>query len=220
MKASLIARLLPSIKEGRTSISTLGRETRLGETVLREVLTELTRENIGQLDDSSVIFRTSDKVKAAIVGISLGCSLRDISETLDWRTFESFTAEVLQKNNYETHPNVFLKNPRLQLDLIGRSAEFAICVDCKDLRRLTAPAAMKKIALRQAFRTKVFVESPMARRWKIEEAMPLVITLRNDSGPIVEGVPVVPIGSLQSFIYDIDEVRQHALIVSPVKQIL
>ncbi len=194
---------MPAVSPGKHQLSTIARLSGVGQTTLKELILELSEQEVGQLTNSAVKFERDSRLKLAIVAISLGCPAIDVSRLLDWRDFENFAAEILRRNDYDVETNLLIKRPRMQIDLVARKGDFALCVDCKHWSRLVGPARITEVALRQLRRTRTFVESYPALKLGISNATTVVITLFEESIIMCKGVPVVPVDKFQRFITDL-----------------
>lgn len=173
---------------------------------------------VGDLTENNVRFTATDRLKAAIIGLSLGCSFSEVSSLLDWRDFEIFAREIFERNEYQAVANVRINRPRVQIDVLAYKGSSATCVDCKHWGTPRGPSAMRAIAISQLLRTKALMRSQWSRRLTIKEAIPLVITLREENKPMAEGVPIVPVDKLQNFVANIEAFRDQAVVISRFKQ--
>lgn len=218
MKTSIFLRLLPFVSGGVHSISHLSTASGIGKTVIIEVLNELTEKGVGELLGSEVRFTSADRLRAALIGISLGCSFGDVSSSLDWRDFESFSKEIFERNEFQVRTDIRLRKPSIQIDLIAYKGSSAFCADCKHWKSPRGISTIREVAIRQIERTKAFMRSEYAKRWRIQEAMPIVITLKEETELITEQVPVVPVDILQDFIGNIAALEQEVAVVTQAKQ--
>ena len=205
MKKDLLLKLLPAIGEGRKQLSALALHANLGQTILKEIILELSHQKIGELKDSHVSFTSSDKLKAALLAISLGCLGSEVSRFLHWKDFEDLVTEILRRNDYEVDTNVHLKRPRMQIDVIGIQRNFALCIDCKLWYSLAGTERIAEVALRQLTRTRRLMESSHATKLRISRSMPVVVTLQQESVLLPRGVPIVPIDKFQNFIFNLPD---------------
>ncbi len=141
-----------------------------------------------------------ERVIRAITAMSLGVSPESVAKRLAWKEFESFCAKVLQESGYSVEENVTLTKPRAQIDIVATGRSHVLSVDCKHWERAHSPSALASFASAQKRRSELY------RRAK-PEAKPVVSVILSFSQPeggFVEGVPVVPVRSLMSFLGSIE----------------
>jgi hypothetical protein len=130
--------------------------------------------------------------------------LEAVSEEGVWQNFERLTGFIFEKNDFAVHVNtVKTRNrTRRQFDVIARKRDRTFLVECKKWAgsryRLSA---LKRAVLQHKERT-AFYESIMH-----EDAVPVIVTLIEEEILVYEGVPLVPVLRLDSFI---SELENHA----------
>ncbi len=140
------------------------------------------------------------RVSRAIATMSLGVSPESVAKRLGWKEFESFCARLLQGSGYGVEENVTLTKPRVQIDIVATGPSHVLSVDCKHWERAHSPSALASFAGAQKRRSGLY------RRAK-PEAKPVVsviLSFSQPEGSFVEGVPVVPVRSLTSFLGSIE----------------
>ena len=101
---------------------------------------------------------------------------------------------------YTTRVNIVLSKPRAQLDVVGIKKDFAITIDCKHWKQ-SNKTTLTIYAEKQIRRTMLWLQ----REKKITQALPMIITLDNATFKFINGVPIVPILNLKSFLNDFDQ---------------
>ncbi|MDV3244148.1 MAG: restriction endonuclease [Nitrososphaerales archaeon] len=132
---------------------------------------------------------------------SAGFSSETVSSLLTWREFEAFSANLLRASGYEVRENVRLLKPRAQIDLVALGPSVILSVDCKHWRRGTSRSALAKFARDQLKRN-------MLLRRTLSDSRPVVsviLTLTEQGERFVDGVAVVPLHTLRSFLDSVDE---------------
>jgi len=130
--------------------------------------------------------------------------LERVSEETVWQNFERLAAFIFEKNHCEVKINTVktYNKKRRQYDVIARKSSQTFLIECKkwagNYYRLSA---LKKAIEQHKDRTS-FYESITG-----EGAIPIVVTLIEEEILVYEGVPLVPIHKLDSFIHELD---QHA----------
>ena len=156
------------------------------EEVTRELGTSLAEHN--------------ERVVRAVAAMSLGVSPESVAKHLSWKEFESFCAKLLQGSGYSVEENMTLTKPRAQIDIVATGRSHVLSVDCKHWERAHSPSALASFAVAQKRRSELY------RRAK-PEAKPVVsviLSFSQPEGSFVEGVPVVPVRSLMSFLGSIE----------------
>ena len=138
----------------------------------------------------------------------MGCDIQECSKFLSWKDFEYFTSELLSLFEYQTKVNIILSKPRAQLDVIGIKNDFAITIDCKHWK-YSNKTTLTIYAEKQIRRTMLWLE----REKKITQALPMIITLDNAIFKFINGVPVVPILTLKSFLKEFDKHDESILLI-------
>jgi hypothetical protein len=139
-------------------------------------------------------------VLAAVTLVTLGVSPEIVSRALSWRDFESFCADVALARGYDVRQNVTLRKPRAQVDVIARSGSIILTMDCKHWSRL-GPSALRKIALAQLRRSRILRQTLQAGQRPIASS---ILTLFDNQERFVEGVAIVPVITLPSFLQSLD----------------
>jgi len=196
------------------SIQGMNSEVRLDEfrlktgiestSVFKQLLHFLVQKKIGTLLDKNgkkiFLFSAMDRIKASLLALQLGCDIHECSKVLSWKDFENFTSELLAMFEYTTRVNIVLSKPRAQLDVVGIKKDFAITIDCKHWKQ-SNKTTLTIYAEKQIRRTMLWLQ----REKKITKAIPLIITLDNVFFKLINGVPIVPILNLKSFLNDFDQ---------------
>jgi hypothetical protein len=167
--------------------------------VARTVLDFLAERGIGRLAGGDPVFARSDRLKAAILSLhDAGCDARLVSEQLSWQDFEGLASEILTSFGYATINNMRLKRPRIEIDVVGISSDMAILVDCKHWKRSNR-SLISVYAKKQEIRALRLVREDE----RVVNAVPVILTLNTESVRFVEGVPIVPVIQLRSFLADL-----------------
>ena len=135
----------------------------------------------------------NDRLQTALFAINLGADLEDVSEYLNWKDFESLTGIILEEKDFEVTKNLILTKPRMEIDVIGKKMDIALLIDCKHWKNMSK-SALDEIVRKQIERVKHFVS--------IENisALPVIVTLHQETIQFVGNVPIVPIMKLSSFL--------------------
>jgi restriction endonuclease len=166
--------------------------------VAKSVLAFLSSNNVGKITKNTIEFSGSDRIYAAMLALQMGCDIELVSGRLTWKDFEKLASEVLASFGYRTQTNVQLTKPRMEIDVVGVSSEFAIVVDCKHWKR-------SNLSSISGFSKKQAVRAERLLKWdaEISHAVPVIMTLHAESVKFVGGVPVVPVHKFRSFVMDV-----------------
>jgi hypothetical protein len=127
--------------------------------------------------------------------------LEVVSEESLWQNFERLAGFIFEKNNFEITVNTVktLNKKRRQYDVIAKQSTRTFLIECKkwagNRYRLSA---LKRAILQHKERT-TFYENICD-----EDAIPIIVTLIEEEILIFEGVPLVPVHKLNSFIGELD----------------
>jgi hypothetical protein len=170
-----------------------------GKTVARQVLSFLGKFGIGSFVSGGVKFSNTDRLRAALFAIEMGCDIELISKRIDWRDFEYLTSHILNSLGYHIKSNLRLIKPRIQLDVVGINQNFAIVIDCKHWNYNNL-SALSRFAKKQENRTKILLNKDE----QLHYAVPVLVTLHSSNVLYFDGVPIVPISKFKLFVVDLD----------------
>ena len=194
MNPKLVVKGLNGIIEGGVSVTDFSVICELDEINAKELLYTLVQNGIGMLNDDVVDFDIpNDRLQTALFAINLGADLEDVSEYLNWKDFESLTGVILEEKDFEVTKNLILTKPRMEIDVVGKKMDIALLIDCKHWKNMSK-SALDEIVKKQIERVKHFVS--------IENmsALPVIVTLHQETIQFIGNVPIVPIMKLSSFL--------------------
>lgn len=185
---------IDGIIPGGVSVKDYSTTTKIQQSTAKKILDELVENGIGVKQDNLFNFNSSDKLKHALLALQKGALIEEISTHLSWRDFESLVAEVLESKDFATIKNLFLKNPRMEIDVVGIKLGVAILIDCKHWKRYSS-STLNNAVKKQIQRTKHYVSQT-----ENALAIPVIVTLYQDKLDFIYKVPIVPIFQFSSFI--------------------
>jgi len=194
MNSKLVTKGIAGVIEGGVTITDFSVICEFDEITAKELLYTLVQNGIGELNDDVVDFDIpNDRLQTALFAINLGADLEDVSEYLNWKDFESLTGIILEEKDFEVTKNLILTKPRMEIDVVGKKMDIALLIDCKHWKNMSK-SALDEIVRKQIERVKHFVS--------IENmsALPVIVTLHQESIQFVGNVPIVPIMKLSSFL--------------------
>lgn len=213
MRPSTLAKLIPCIQEGPCEVEDIMKRSGLGSLALREVLAFLEGEGIARLDGATVSFGKGAKVLAAVSAVKLGLSSDEASKYLRWRDFEDFLCRVLLYFGHKAQRGFRLRNPRAEIDVLAVKNGRALAIDGKHWHRSLAPSSMARVIALQIRRAEGLARSKDAGRLGISHIIPIIVTLYGEPS-FFNRVPIVPVGTLSSFLLELDGMLDTVLIIS------
>lgn len=216
MRPQLELRILELTKERkRLTLDELTAQLRGSEsTHLTEQLIDLNRDGLVGYAQGVVEVDADHRMRVAERLIQSGYDPQRISRFLDWQEFENFAEASLQRNGFGTLKHFVFKGRvgRREIDLVAWSDTFLLLIDCKHWSRGLSPSQAKKVARAQVDRATSLAEIPelLARRGitQLDErkAIPMIFCLGTPRQFIVDGVPVVAVSKLVSFLQGVSPV--------------
>lgn len=162
----------------------------------KELLDIFVHNGIGKLDNNSVNFHSSDKIRGAIFVLENGAPIEDVSELLNWKDFENLVSQILLEKEFDVEKNLILTKPRMEIDVIGIKFGITILIDCKHWKRMNE-SSIREIVRKQNERAKNYVKKSESLL-----AVPVIITLHQEEISFINKVPIVPILQISSFLDD------------------
>ena len=188
-----LVRGIKGIIPGGISVKDFSMVTQTSELLATSILDNFLQNGIGTYQDNTIYFKENDRIKTALLAISMGAAVDEVSRLLQWQDFESLAAEILESRDFDTDKNVILTNPRMEIDVVGIKSGTAILIDCKHWNKMSQ-SSLESAVLKQIERTRKFVAKE-----KVHTAIPAIVTLYQQDMKFLEGVPIIPIHQLDSF---------------------
>jgi hypothetical protein len=128
--------------------------------------------------------------------------LEEVSREVIWQNFERLTAFIFEENDFEVKTNTVKTSCKIrrQYDVIAKKRNRTFLIECKkwagNRYRLSAlKAAIEKHKERTEFYKNITKE----------DTIPILVTLIEEEIQFYEGIPIIPILKLNSFINEMDE---------------
>lgn len=180
-------------------------------------ISEALLESLG-FDPSSEIHMSREKrIELAMLAIREGANISKVVGVLTWKDFEGFVAGILVENNYSCTESYRRRGNThihgMEIDVIGLRGRTILSVDAKlwGVRGGKA-SALKTAALKQRERTVSLAQEIEGLAAKMNSMKageysiyPLVVTWLVEDVEIHEGIPIVPIFKLNSFVLSFDQ---------------
>ncbi|HUK50581.1 MAG TPA: hypothetical protein VLV18_06050 [Terriglobales bacterium] len=142
-----------------------------------------------------------------------------VSRFLEWQEFEDFTNQALIRNGFRTVKHFVFKGycGRREIDVLSWNDTFILAIDCKHWLRGLGGNRRESVAQAQAERVRALAKrSELLARAGVGDPsgrsiIPIILTLCNNSNGFVNGIPVVPISRLVSFLYGLSPIDDSIL---------
>ncbi|MHA2117011.1 MAG: hypothetical protein ACXABM_16055 [Candidatus Thorarchaeota archaeon] len=158
----------------------------------------------------------SQRIDLAMLAVTRGAKIAGIVEHLTWKDFEGFVAGILSENNYKCVESFRRRGNSelhgMEIDVVGVRGRTIIAVDAKMWSvRSGKESALKMAAEKQKNRTlelsselgRLFQKLPILTSGSFT-IFPVMVTWLVEEVELHEGVPVVPVFKLNSFIHELD----------------
>lgn len=128
--------------------------------------------------------------------------LEKISASAKWQYFEKLVAFIFDQNGFDARQNVIAKNSetKRQFDVIAKDAGRTFLVECKKWKSRKEIASALKAAVRKHLERCSFY----SEMHENEAVMPLIVTLSEAEITEHEGVYILSIMKLNSFLQEFD----------------
>ena len=168
--------------------------TETSDMTAKEILKDLEKNEIGEIENDLIVFRSGDKLRTALYAISKGAPIEDVSEHIDWKDFELLVADILKSKGFSIIQNFILTKPRMEIDIIGINHGVAVLIDCKHWKKQSM-STLQNIVKKQIERVKHYVSKTQGAI-----AIPAIVTLHDEQVNFIDRVPIIPITQFSSFI--------------------
>ena len=176
----------------------------INQDILNELMFFLDKHGV-RIRKNKIENSAYNKLSIALIAINKGINIVDISSKLNWHDFELFTSELLKYHGYTVYTNFRLKNPKREIDIIGIKSQKAILIDCKHWKKKSI-TGLKQIVEKQKNRSKLFIQKS---NLKVQNVFPIVLTFLPNGNSFINGVPIISINKLNSFLLDFDNIHQY-----------
>jgi hypothetical protein len=159
---------------------------------------------IGLLLADHVSLSPRERVQLAMEVARQGKS-NDATRALSWQEFERFAEECLGEAGFQTEKNVRVPGDgrAWQIDIVGLRGDLVVTVDCKHWNTPGYLSRFKLAAEHQRKATLHLLARPLEKTIqgdKERQALPVILTLSEPRGRVSEGVVLVSVEKLPSFL--------------------
>lgn len=226
MPADLQLKLLElTVHRQRISFDELLQEVRSAPSTLIQQIERLTAKGLVHFNHENLELDTRQRLMLAEELIYGGHDPQQVSRFLDWQEFENFAVHSFAENGYLTAKHVVFKTRagRREIDILAWNDTFLFAVDCKHWCRGLSTARLRKAVQAQVERCKALASRPeILRKFgimpRLRKIVPAIFTLGSAPQTVIEGVPVVSISKLVSFLYGISPLDERFYML-PVKDL-
>jgi hypothetical protein len=198
----------------RFTLDQLAVELRSEPTRLLEKVEQLREDGLLSFNQKQLELDARQRIMLAAQLIHNGRDPLKVSRLLEWQEFENFAVEILDENGFHTAKHLVFKSRvgRREVDVLAWNDTLLLAVDCKHWLRGLIPARMRDAANAQVERAIALAEKPEllirlgVTRPEGRRIMPVIFSLGEPRQSVANGVPVVTISKLVSFLYGISPV--------------
>ncbi|WP_446753049.1 hypothetical protein [Vulcanisaeta sp. JCM 16161] len=211
LRERLVKALMIVSKDGVFTRESLKSVSGLGDSIIDEF--------IGSLINDGVLVRVGDGYKSVMpphrlikyfVDRGLYVDLESISRYLPWDEFEALIRFLFEEWGFRvvSRLRVPVAGSRVEFDVIAYRRPWVLLIEAKRWRR--ASSSIRQIVNRHLEKVRLVARAPevlMGRigvNWGEALLIPVVITWHRASTEFIEGVPVVSIYQVNSFINELD----------------
>lgn len=171
-------------------------------------LDQLIKKGFVSCQNGVIYISNFQKIMMAVELVKLASSIDSVCSYLSWQEFEQIVKYALIQNNYETflHLRLNLGRRKSEIDIVGVRGKMVLCIDCKHWSYGGKMATLKKAVTLQISRTDIlarnsqFIQDKLNRKLPDGILIPVIVTLREKSMQIIDGVPIVPIMKFHNFL--------------------
>ena len=128
--------------------------------------------------------------------------LQRVSKEVVWQNFEKLAAFIFEENDFLTKTNTVktFNKKRRQYDIIAKKYSKIFLIECKKWSGNRYRLSALKTATKQHKERTEFYQNLTK-----ENAIPIIVTLIEEEIKLYEGIPIVPISKLNSYINELDK---------------
>jgi Holliday junction resolvase-like predicted endonuclease len=220
LRADLEIKLLELTRE-RSTIELEQFAERLETTAgkLKVQMADLAEKRVISLRQGIVEVNTAQRMTMAEQLIHDGRDPQKVSRFLKWQEFEEFGEQALNQNGFRTVKHIVFKSRvgRREIDLLAWNDSLLLAIDCKHWVRGISPSQARQVTQAQVERAEALAERfDLLNKYGISRVesrhiMPVLLCLGNPRHRIVDGVPVVAVSKLISFLCGVSPVDETLL---------
>jgi hypothetical protein len=220
LRAELALKLLELTRQESTiRLDELAERLQTAAGKLMPQMADLAQNKLISLRRGIVEMNASQRVAMAVQLIHEGHDPQKISRLLKWQEFEEFGEHALNQNGFRTLKHIVFKSGagRREVDLLAWNDSLLLAIDCKHWMRGLSPSRARQAAQAQVERAEALAERlDLLDKYGVSSVssrhmVPVLLCLGDPPQTIVDGVPVVAVSKLISFLYGVSPVDQSLL---------
>jgi Holliday junction resolvase-like predicted endonuclease len=200
--------------KNRITLDELAQHLHTHAAMLAERIEELAERKLITSREGLVEMDTAQRMRLAERLVHEGHDPQKVSRTLDWKEFEEFAEDSLARNGFRTAKHVVFKSRigRREIDLLAWNDSLLLVIDCKHWLRGLSHSRARQVAQAQVERAEALAERyDLLKRRGVSNPenrflMPTILCLSEPREGIVDGVPIVVISKLISFLYGVSPI--------------
>jgi len=227
MRDFLIGLLESTLGRARVPVSHLCESIRESTDLIQRNIEACEKRGLLRCVDDWIEVDSEQRLILAIEALKANADAGRVCRVLDWREFEELTSKALEANCFSVTKHLMFKHSgrRCEIDVVGSKEPLLMCADCKHWKSGLGPGRIQTAARKQFERMRYLAEE-MPRQasrlgitaWNRAVILPTVITLSDTTRGLHEGIPIVPILRLQSFLKELNPLdRELATIIVNLK---
>jgi Holliday junction resolvase-like predicted endonuclease len=183
---------------------------------LKVQMADLAEKKAITLQRGIVEMSTSQRMRLAEHLIHHGRDPQKVSRFLKWQEFEEFGEQALGQNGFRTVKHIVFKSRagRREIDLLAWNDTLLLAIDCKHWARGISPSQAHQVAQAQVERAGALAERfDLLNKYGVSRVegrhiVPVLLCLGNARQRVVDGVPIVAVSELISFLYGVSPVDE------------
>jgi hypothetical protein len=169
----------------------------------------------GLISEDQGVLRAShgQRLRIAIKAVNAGAGVDRVSRALGWQEFEDISAHIFEENGFSVRRRFRFKvqGRGMEVDVVACRRPHIICAECKRWSRGLGGSAVGRAVEAHVDKVRRLGENlpKLVRRlglvgWSEAIITPAAITLTSTAAKIYEGVPIIPILELPSFLSEFE----------------
>jgi len=230
MRDFLIGLLESTVGRARVPVSNLFESIRESTDLIQRDIEACEKRGLLRRVGAWVEIDSEQRLMVAIEALKAHADVRRVCGGLDWREFEELTSRALEANHFSVTKHFVFKHSghKYEIDLVGAKDPLLMCADCKHWSWGLGRTRIQKAAKRQFERMLSLADEMPGladrlgiKAWRRAVILPTVITLSDTTRGLHEGIPIVPILRLRSFLKELNPLdHQLAAIVVNLRQLV
>lgn len=217
MRTNPEIKILELTKEKRRiTLEELAEQAHCQPDKLVEIIEDLAQGRLLSWDHKALEVNSTQRMMLAVRLVHGGCDVQKVSRFLEWQEFEKFAAESLEENGFRTVKHLVFKSKlgRREIDLLAWNDNFLMAIDCKHWLRGLSPSISRQVINAQCERAEALAERvEILKKCGVGDVerrslMPVILCLGEPRDGIVDGVPVVAVSKLISFLYGVSPIDE------------